>query len=1284
MSLEKLSKLESQLIGKLRQYNFNDIKKGYKLFENMDTDIDQYNKKEDYYKVDIINSNEETLFTVKVGFSNDATMDECECDTFEKTRSCKHITAAILEIIFQKTDFEMDEIEDLIFTKELIIDGVTLPETSGRVIPLFKEEEGSKPWHKFTSNPGIVFQQVKAITGYSMHSNSQIIDKLKLSAEDTKKASWAFEFKAANSITYNPEINYDRNKTFEHRCTCNDRSQMCIHVKAAFDWLLNTHGNNYFDSLKDWDKEKAKMLEEYGLKPEDKEASQVEFYTDYYGNLQLKVPAWLWGKNAENKISDFKKTLVPQKEAQLFSERPKLTKDAIIDFRVGFLFNFTSMHFKTGFELETIKVFEKGNSKNYKKLSIHNATNLPLLKELSDELYNLVLSLTDEGVKEYLKKNGHGYVGNYSNPWLNATDTTIKLLHKHYRVQLQKLWTYLCEHADVYELREGNFSNKNVQPAKLSADLISLGFIIEEDERFITIWRLLIKNKEVINTKNVEFRIPGIFIIDEVLHLPENLDDLDILNQFEHGYIKIPIVNKLSVITNIIPALQQKYNVQLPSSLQINTINALPKPQVLLQEYTTQYLMIKPQFMYEAVTVDYENKPQNILQTLPDGSLQLIQRDIAKEKAFFEDLKNLHQQFQKQVQNDFYYLPFEDVMKKNWFINAVHQLQDNDIPVLGMQELKKFRYNTNKPIWDMKAGSGIDWFDLSIKINFGDQSVPLKDVRKALNNKQNIVLLGDGTIGVLPEEWLQQYGLILKMGDEQKDGTLRLSKLHFTLIDELHDQITDEQVMEEINNKKQKLLNIDIIKTVKISKQINASLRPYQQTSFQWMQTLDELGWGGCLADDMGLGKTLQAITFLQFVKEKYTGSTNLVICPTSLIYNWESELKKFAPSLSYHIYYGSSREFSNEHFEDYDIIITSYGIIRNDLEHLLQFQWHYVVLDESQTIKNPDTQTAKAVQLLKSKNRLILSGTPVQNNTNDLYAQFNFINPGLLGNREFFKDFANGIDKFNDAEKAAQLRKIVYPFMLRRTKEQVATDLPDKTEMVLWCEMSKEQRAVYDDYKNHYRTTLIKKIEEVGMAKAGMYILEGLLRLRQICDSPELLKSDEVTSNKSIKIDELVREIQENTGQHKLLVFSQFTGMLELIKGRMDEVKLNYVYLDGSTSAGNRKKNVDSFQTDPSIKVFLISLKAGGLGLNLTAADYVYLVDPWWNPAVEQQAIDRTHRIGQTRKIFSYKMICKNTIEEKIIELQQRKKQIANELVTEDTGFVKKLKKEDIEFLFN
>ena len=1275
--------LQSALIEWLQRYNPADVKKGFKLYRNDLVNIEEYDEKTNKYYIEVPSeSSWDHVYDVTISFTEYALQHECDCPAFEKAASCKHVVAAIIEILFDETDYDTDEIEELVMNKKPTQQANLSAPTLGRVVPLFNEPGTEIPWKNFSCKPQDVFEIAYRVAGY-LDSSRLVLNQVKMIAANEAEASWTFEFKEKTAFIFYPELKYDRINKFEYRCTCSEHTLMCKHVKAAFDWLDDRFESKYFTRYKNWEEEKEKLLEVYGLTLKDEEAKQISFTTNYHGNLQMKAPAWLWEKNADKNIADFKNLLAPKTNTHLFIERPKLSKDSIIDFQVGFLFNLTSQHFKIGFELETIKVFVKPAGKTYKKLSLHNNANLSQLKELPDDIYELTTTFSDERMKQYLTEKGHGYVNNYANAWMNLTDAGVQLLRKHYLVQLQKLWPWLCEQTQVFILKEGTFSNKNIQPAQLSPHPISLAFLLQEDDRFITIKRHLVKNDTIITDGNITAYNVGIIMIADVLHLPPGPEELEILKQFEHGFIKIPVNNKLNVLTNIIPALQKKYSVQLPPSLQLKTVEALPKTQVLLSEFKTLYLMVQAQFVYEEMTVDYETNPTDILQTLPDGSWQVMQRDVSKEKLFFENLRLLHPQFTNQKQNDYFFLPFDEVMKKNWFINTVRQLQENDIPVLGMQELKKFRYNTNPPKWEMKAGSGIDWFDLSIEVSFGDQLVPLKEVRKAIISKQNIVVLGDGTIGVLPEEWLKQYGMILKIGDEQKDGSIRLSKLHYTLIDELHSQIDDDQVLQEINEKKQRLLNIDSVTTVSISKQITASLRPYQHSGFQWMQTLDELGWGGCLADDMGLGKTLQTIAFLQFLKEKYAGSTHLVICPTSLIYNWETELKKFAPSLTYHIYYGTAREFSNEHFEDYDIIITSYGIIRNDLQQLMQFNWHYVILDESQSIKNPDALTTKAVQLLKSKNRLILSGTPVQNNTYDLYAQFNFINPGLLGNREFYKEFANGIDKYNDPEKAAQLRRLVYPFMLRRTKEQVAPDLPDKTEMVLWCEMPKEQRAVYDDYKNYYRTTLIKKIEEVGMAKAGMFILEGMLRLRQICDSPQLVKSDEVTTTKSVKIDELMREIQENTGQHKLLVFSQFTEMLQLIKESMVQQGVPYVYLDGSTTAKNRKKAVDEFQTNTDVKVFLISLKAGGVGLNLTAADYIYLVDPWWNPAVEQQAIDRTHRIGQKNKIFAYRMICKNTIEEKIIELQQRKKQIANELVTEDAGFIKKLSKEDIAFLF-
>lgn len=704
-------------------------------------------------------------------------------------------------------------------------------------------------------------------------------------------------------------------------------------------------------------------------------------------------------------------------------------------------------------------------------------------------------------------------------------------------------------------------------------------------------------------------------------------------------------------------------------------------PHVFVSEYLTSFLMLRPKFIYEENEVDYDDGHEIYIQN-KEGNFH-IERNKEAEKQFHGMLRDLHPAFSKQLFNPFYYLPFSEVMKGNWFLKTIRRLQEENITVKGMENLKKFRYNTAIPKWEMKTGSGLDWFDLKIKVSFGKEDVPLRDLQKAIKSAQKVVVLSDGSFGALPEEWLHQYSTLMKMGEEQ-DGKLRVNKMHFTLIEELHGLINEEAILLELKEKKQKLQCIEDIAPCPVSKKIKAELRPYQLSGFNWMQVLDELSWGGCLADDMGLGKTLQTICFLQYLQEKNKNTTNLVVCPTSLIYNWESELQKFAPALNYHICYGSNRNFSKEHFEKFNIIITSYGTMRSDIQELQKHHFEYVILDESQNIKNPDALVTKAAQILKAKNRIILSGTPVQNNTFDLYAQMHFLNPGFLGNKEFFKtEFAIPIDKNGSSETAQQLRKLIYPFMLRRTKEQVATDLPDKTETVLWCTMNKEQRAVYEEYKNYYRHQLMTKIEEDGMGNSSIYILEGLLRLRQICDSPVLIKDKDVTTTESIKLEELLREMVENTGTHKVLIFSQFTQMLQLIKEAFMQNKISHLYLDGGTPAGKRKDLVAQFQSDPEIKTFLISLKAGGAGLNLTAADYVYLIDPWWNPATEEQAIDRTHRIGQLQKVFAYKMICKDTVEEKILQLQQKKKFLSKELISEEKSFIKKLTKDDVEFLF-
>ncbi|TAG11839.1 MAG: DEAD/DEAH box helicase, partial [Sphingobacteriia bacterium] len=532
--------------------------------------------------------------------------------------------------------------------------------------------------------------------------------------------------------------------------------------------------------------------------------------------------------------------------------------------------------------------------------------------------------------------------------------------------------------------------------------------------------------------------------------------------------------------------------------------------------------------------------------------------------------------------------------------------------------------------------------------------------------------------------WVKKYALLFRVGDG-KAGNMKLSKYHFSVIEELYLQRDEEELFFQLEEKYERLKDNHNIKPIPAPAHLQSVLRPYQESGFQWLNYLREVQWGGILADDMGLGKTIQALSFLHHLKAENGSLKALVVCPTTLMFNWQNEIKKFTPELSFYVHHGALRIKEGIADASIDVIITTYGTLRSDIKQFVELNFDYVVLDESQAIKNPGSKVTKAASLLKATSRLCLSGTPLQNNTFDIFAQMNFLNPGMLGSMEFFKqEFSIPIDKFGEKEQKDHLRKLLYPFILRRTKEQVAKDLPEKQEMILFCEMGDEQRKIYEAYRNDYRDKILGVVESQGIQKSQLTILQGLMKLRQICDSPAIIKEEERYPNVSVKLEELGREITENISNHKALVFSQFLGMLALIKEKLKELGVNYEYFDGSSTVNERERAIQRFQNDENCRVFLISLKAGGVGLNLTAADYVYIVDPWWNPAVEQQAIDRTHRIGQTKNIFAYRMICTDTVEDKILKLQERKRNLAREVITDDEGFIKTLTKEDVAYLFS
>ena len=570
---------------------------------------------------------------------------------------------------------------------------------------------------------------------------------------------------------------------------------------------------------------------------------------------------------------------------------------------------------------------------------------------------------------------------------------------------------------------------------------------------------------------------------------------------------------------------------------------------------------------------------------------------------------------------------------------------------------------------------GNDWFDIHAKVIFGDYEIPFLKIRSLILLKKKEFTLPNGEIAVIPEIWFAQYSELFSFMEQDTDSErFILKKYHVSLVQDLQNESLATAVL---SRKLEKLRDFEEIQNYELPKGFRGSLRPYQKAGYDWMNFLNLYRFGGCLADDMGLGKTVQTLTLLQSQKEQNITIPSLIIMPTSLIYNWEMEAKKFTPKLRILIYTGTYRDKNVNNFKNYDVVLTSYGIVRIDIDLFKNYQFNYVILDESQAIKNPSSYITKAVMQLTTRHRLVLTGTPLENSTMDLWSQMNFINPGLLGSQHFFRnEFQIPIEKKADDDKLKKLYSIIKPFMLRRHKSQVAKDLPPKIEAIHYAQMTEQQEKEYEEAKSYYRNLILQSIDSEGIGKSQMVVLQGLTKLRQLANHPRMTDRD--YEGDSGKLEDVLQKLETVIEEgHKVLIFSQFVKHLDLFREHLDRSSCAYAYLDGSTT--DRQAQVELFQNNEEIKIFLISLKAGGLGLNLTAADYVFILDPWWNPAIEAQAVDRAHRIGQVNTVFTYKFITKNTVEEKILALQNNKKRLANELITTEESFVKSLSKDDV-----
>jgi superfamily II DNA or RNA helicase len=1249
------------------------IKRGKKIFATSTIDLLEYDElmanvvfrvKDDtystYYKVYINQFRNEKAFTVK-----------CSCP-YNLSEICRHKAAALLNL------------QDLLDKNQLSSEGVNYQQI-----------------HTIVKMKQLDLKAIRMFASFDAFADAEEFLRTQkaviLSAVDeTVKAE--LNYKGNN---YNLIIRKNEERNFDTSCNCMGETEhpICVHKLILFLQLLSKHGINYFDSIRNWDNVKNKLLSIYGYSLKDDLTNKFEFaYVDGKPFLRLL------DKNIKRLETPIAVEQAPPSADSYKFPIPILNRDSTKQDGIN-------SEIVTNNNIPTLGLVLTTNTDQYPFLQFELCSGIPNDKKngFVDKVEKLDLSkfidttgFTDEDklilqntrkftpleVSKYINRNSP-----FGDVWQNIIEQqqdslpkeSKQLMAEYFHPKIKKLIEDNINNQLLFWLPQGKtLSSQQIKPLQVDDTALTPYFIVTSNKNSVTIECRVKLPLNDLSINESEHISPFIFQFHDIVYGWSKKEDIEIVDQFlPSGSLTIDKANWQHQLQNFIIPLTKEYEVDFVNLPKEIIKNCSPEMKMHLSE-RGDYLMFEPIFSYKNYPVTATDGNKIIF---PDNErLLVIYRNLQEEQDMINKVQALHSNFVKPNNGYTLALKGTEVLKNNWFFLFVDAMKENNTIIYGFDALRNFRFNTAKPSTRIHISSNTDWFDAKVEIDFNGQKVTVADVKKALANKQQFVPLADGTLGILPEDWVRKYSLLFKVGDGRQDS-LKLSKFQFSVIEDLYNERDEEELFIALEEKYDKLRYNHEIKPIDTPAHLTKTLRPYQASGFQWLNYLKEVQWGGILADDMGLGKTIQALSFMHHLKEEKGNIKALVVCPTTLLYNWQNEIKKFTPTINFYVHHGSTRLKDAVQKPSSEIIITTYGTLRSDIKLFMEVEFDYVVLDESQAIKNPSSKVTKAACLLRAKNRLCLSGTPLQNNTFDIFAQMNFLNPGMLGSQEFFKtEFAVPIDKFGEKEQKEHLRKLLYPFILRRTKEQVAKDLPEKQEMILFCDMGEEQRKIYEAYRNDFRDKIMGVVQDQGIGKSQLTILQGLMKLRQICDSPAIIKNedDERYPNESVKLEELGREISENISNHKALIFSQFLGMLSLIKAKMKELGIDYEYFDGSTSSPDREKAINRFQNDENCRVFLISLKAGGVGLNLTAADYVYIVDPWWNPAVEQQAIDRTHRIGQTKNIFAYRMICTDTVEDKILKLQERKRILAKDLITDDEGFVKSLTKDDVMYLFS
>ena len=735
-------------------------------------------------------------------------------------------------------------------------------------------------------------------------------------------------------------------------------------------------------------------------------------------------------------------------------------------------------------------------------------------------------------------------------------------------------------------------------------------------------------------------------------------------------------VSELPAVVGALAQLPRTPRIDLPEGLGIREVAPQPTPVLSVSRLEDSW---RRDQLFATLSFDYEGT--SIVSSRPGGMVfdsrntQIIRRDAQRESEAEQSLKQLGLR------------PEQD-----WRQGSGLTFPSSRLETI-LRELTAARWRVlidgiaHRISTAVRANvrSGVDWFDLDVRVAFGDTPVPLPRVLAALRDKQSVIELEDG-VGMITADVRQRLAPLLAYANGARD--LRFQRSQTALLDALLATIPAAEPDQQFEQARAELRTFDRVEPANAPAGFQGTLRPYQREGLGWFHFLRRFGLGGCLADDMGLGKTVQVLALLESRRAEGAGPS-LVVVPRSLVFNWRQEAARFTPELRVLDHTGAGRTRDHLIAAEEHLIITTYGTLRQDITVLREVEFDYVILDEAQAIKNASTASAKAARLLRARHRLALTGTPIENRVEELWSLFEFLNPGMLGTSAAFKALARVRQKARDEstppDERAELSLIaraLRPVILRRTKERVAPELPPKVEQTLMVELEPAQRRIYDDLLVHYRQALLPYVDRMGMARSQIKILEALLRLRQAACHPALITKTRDDAP-SAKLDVLLPKLEEAVSEgHKSLVFSQFTSFLGLLRDRLDAKKMGYAYLDGATQ--DRQSIVEQFQQDAACPLFLISLRAGGHGLNLTAADYVFLLDPWWNPAVEAQAIDRAHRIGQQQHVIATRLVARDTIEEKILELQRSKRNLADAILAEDRGALSLIGREELELLLS